>query len=305
MSPRRESRGTDSSQGDSVEPGPLALLGGCMKRLTITFLAAALLVSAQKIETQKPDRTRITRLETALNHLTVIEVGEPIEQVAAGSSDFKVEWRGNRVFIQPLEAEAATNLFIWTQSGSRLNYEMVPAVSVEGMHFAIDQEAPVVAKLTPVVVSVKPIVPPDMLLHSVPVRSAGHTDRKNGVEVVIQDLYEADGKLFLRYAIRNKSTGLYQPSSPSVVSLNGPRSRRSLYALTGSQLFGDFAAKIKADGQAAVKVSHSELASTVLRPGQETTGILALSIKREGAPQVLRLRFPADRDREVVATLVL
>ena len=107
-----------------------------MKRLLITSLAAALLVSAQKIETQKTDRTRITRLETALNHLTVIEVGEPIEQVAAGSSEFKVEWRGNKVFIEPLEADAATNLFIWTQTGNRLNYEIVPAASVERMHFA-------------------------------------------------------------------------------------------------------------------------------------------------------------------------
>ena len=275
-----------------------------MKRLILTFLAAVLLVSAQKIETQKPDRTRIARLETALNHLTVIEVGEPIEQVAAGSSDFKVEWRGNRVFVQPLEADVATNLFIWTQSGNRLNYEMVPAASVEGMHFAIDQEAPVVAKLIPVV-HTKPVIPPDMLLRSVPVRSAGRTDQKNAVEIVLQDLYESEGKLYLRYTIRNQTNGLYEPCSPSVVSLNGPRSHRSLYALSGAQLLGDFASGIRASGQQAVRVVHSELASTVLRPGQETTGILSLSIKREGGPQVVRLRFPADRDREVVATLVL
>lgn len=276
-----------------------------MKRLLITFLTAALLVWAQKIETQKPDRTRITRLETALNHLTVIEVAELIEQVAAGSSDFKVEWRGNKVFVQPLEAEAATNLFIWTQSGNRLNYEMVPAANIAGMHFAIDQEAPVVAKLAPVVIPAKPAIPPDMLLRSVPVRSAGRTDRKNGVEILLQDLYEADGKLYLRYAIRNNSSDLYEPCPPSVVSLSGARSRKSLYALAGAQLLGDFASGIKANGQETVRVVHSELASVVLRPGQETTGILALSMKRSRSPQVLRLRFPADRDREVVATLVL
>lgn len=276
-----------------------------MKRLLITFLTAALLVSAQRIETQKPDRTRISRLETALNHLTVIEVAEPIEQVAAGSSDFKVEWRGNKVFVQPLEAEAATNLFIWTQTGNRLNYEMVTAANIAGMHFAIDQEAPVVARLTPVVVPAEPAIPPDMLLRSVPVRSAGRTDRKNGVEILLQDLYEADGKLYLRYAIRNKSSGLYEPRPPSVVSLSGARSPKSLYALAGVQLFGVFASGINPNGQEAVRVVHSELASMVLRPGQETTGILALSMKRSRSPQVLRLRFPADGEREVVATLVL
>ncbi len=280
-----------------------------MKRLLITSLATALLLSAQKIETQKTDRTRITRLETALNHLTVIEVGEPIEQVAAGSSEFKVEWRGNKVFIEPLQADAATNLFIWTQTGNRLNYEIVPAASVERMHFAIDQEPPVIARLTPpvapVAVSDRPRIPPDMLLRSVPVRFAGRTDRKNSVEILLQDLHEVDGKLYLRYTIRNQTASVYEPRSPLVVSLDRPRSPKSLYALAGAQLFGDFASRIASNGQEVVPVVHSELAATVLRSGQATTGILALSIRRSRSPQVIRLRFPADREREVVATLVL
>ena len=69
----------------------------------------------------------------------MIELGEPVTQVAAGSSSFKIEWRENKVFIQPLEPGATTNLFIWTASG-RLSYELVPAGSVEQMHFAIDQD---------------------------------------------------------------------------------------------------------------------------------------------------------------------
>ena len=62
-------------------------------------------------------------------------------QVAAGSPSFKVEWRENKVFVQPTEADAATNLFIWTAS-QRLNYELEPAESVANMDFAVDQ-APV------------------------------------------------------------------------------------------------------------------------------------------------------------------
>ena len=95
-----------------------------MKKLTIMCAALAVLglpAWAQKIETQKPDRNRIVRVQTALNHLTVIEVGEPVTTVAAGSSAFKIEWRENKVFVQPTEPSAATNLFIWTVSG-RLNY---------------------------------------------------------------------------------------------------------------------------------------------------------------------------------------
>ena len=88
-----------------------------MRRVVLMFaVLAAVFVPAvaQKIETETSDRTRIVHLKTALNHLTVIEVGEPVVQVAAGSPSFKVEWRENKVFVQPTEADAATNLFIWT-----------------------------------------------------------------------------------------------------------------------------------------------------------------------------------------------
>jgi hypothetical protein len=70
-----------------------------MKRaaLTLVMLAAAVVpVVAQKIDTETSDRTRIVHLKTALNHLTVIEVSEPVVQVAAGSPSFKVEWRETR-----------------------------------------------------------------------------------------------------------------------------------------------------------------------------------------------------------------
>src|SRR5262249_18285547 len=112
-------------------------------------LAAAFAVYGQKIETEKPDRTRITRVETAMNHLTVIEVGDPVEQVAAGSASYKVEWRGNKVFVQPLEPDAQTNLFIWTRSGARLNYELAPAGAVEKMLFAIHQGPAATAAAAP------------------------------------------------------------------------------------------------------------------------------------------------------------
>ena len=113
-----------------------------MKRIAATLLVLAATVVplvAQKIGTETSDRTRIVHLKTALNHLTVIEVSDPVIEVAAGSPSFKVEWRENKVFVQPTEADAATNLFIWTAS-QRLNYELEPAESVATMDFAVDQK---------------------------------------------------------------------------------------------------------------------------------------------------------------------
>src|SRR5215467_15770395 len=108
---------------------------------TVTTLLIFLFATPlQRIETQYPDRNKVTRVATAVNHLTVIELAEPVTLAAAGSPSFKIERRENKVFIQPLEEGAATNLFVWTNSG-RLNYELVPAASVETMHFVIDQQS--------------------------------------------------------------------------------------------------------------------------------------------------------------------
>src|SRR5215467_5020904 len=110
-------------------------------QITATILMFLLAFPIQKIETQVPDRSKVTRVETAMNHLTVIELLEPVVLAAAGSALFKIERRDNKVFIQPLEEGVSTNLFVWTSSG-RFSYELVPARSVETMHFAIDQETP-------------------------------------------------------------------------------------------------------------------------------------------------------------------
>src|SRR5262245_22539107 len=105
---------------------------------TLIFVLV-MLIEPQRIETQHPDRAKVTRVETTMNHLTVIELAEPVTLAAAGSPSFKIERRENKVFIQPLAEGVSTNLFVWTTSG-RWNYELVPAASVETMHFAIDQQ---------------------------------------------------------------------------------------------------------------------------------------------------------------------
>src|SRR5437899_11227806 len=86
------------------------------------FLAGLMVVAlgaplrAQKIDTEALSRDRIVQVHTALNHLTVIEVGEPVVTVVAGSPAFKVEWRDNKVFVEPTESAGSTNRPIWPAS---------------------------------------------------------------------------------------------------------------------------------------------------------------------------------------------
>ena len=179
-----------------------------MKRIAATLLvlaATVVPVVAQKIGTETSDRTRIVHLKTALNHLTVIEVGDPVIEVAAGSPSFKVEWRENKVFVQPTEADAATNLFIWTAS-QRLNYELEPAGSVATMDFAVDQKPvhnadPVKPANTTSPAPVSPSIT-ELLLAGKPVRMLPSKQRSSKpLEVWISDLYEKDGRLLIRYAV--------------------------------------------------------------------------------------------------------
>jgi len=92
-----------------------------MKRIRLALIliigvAIAAPLLGQRIESQTSDRQSSRSPEDALNHLTVIELREPVIQVATGSQSFKVEWRENKVFVQPTEPDASTNLFIWTAS---------------------------------------------------------------------------------------------------------------------------------------------------------------------------------------------
>ena len=261
--------------------------------VTLALLAVAVgPARAQRIETATSDRTRIVHLKTELNHLTVIEVSEPVVQVAAGSPSFKVEWRENKVFVQPTEADATTNLFIWT-ANQRLNYELEPAGSVANMDFAIDQ---IPVHVAPVKLTSAPPPPPsitDLLLAGKPVRlPSGRQHGSKPVEVWISDLYEKDGNLLIRYAVSNHGSQPYAVRTPEVFQLDGVRSPQSLYGLVNSQLADEQVAKLKIKQQIPVPVVNGQLQSQQIAPGEQAFGVVALQLPSSEQPRILRLQFP-------------
>jgi hypothetical protein len=278
----------------------------CLSFLVVTALAWP--AWGQKVEVQKLDHGQILHVQTALNHLTVLEMTEAVSTVAVGSPVFKVEWRENKVFIQPTEQNVATNLFVWTASG-RFNYELDPAGSVPQMDFAIDQPvadrpiAPLSANR-----SGKPSgpSPAEVLIEAKPVRLNGSISDKNRVAVYLTDLLEHDGQIFIRYTIRNRTQKAYVPGAPQVVALNAPRYRESLYALSNSQLSADDAARLKFSGETAIEAANGEIRASQIEPGQETAGIVAIKLPPMHAkPTVLRLTFLGSPKGPITATLVL
>jgi len=279
-----------------------------MKQLWTILIIAVLItatmpVLAQKIETATSDHNQIIHLKTALNHLTVIELREPVIQVATGSQTFKVEWRENRVFVEPTEPDASTNLFIWTAS-QRLNYELEPAGAVITMDFAVDQTPVQVTRPKPTSISPPQPSPTEVLLAGKPVRMESAKPSKKRVEVVISDLYEGDGRVLVRYAIRNQGDHAYYAHTPQVYSLTGARYPRSLYSLANSQLGYQEIAHLTNQGEIPVPVLESSVQSSHIEPGHEAVGVISVRLPSTTEPTVLRFQFSNDDRGPVTAVLV-
>lgn len=278
-----------------------------MKRLWIvliitTISATGIPLEGQKIERESSDRSEIIHLKTALNHLTVIELREPVTQVATGSQDFKVEWRENKVFVQPTAADASTNLFIWTAS-ERLNYELEPAGDVAGMDFAVDQ----IPLAQPKPVSVLPPQQPsptEVLLAGKAVRLESAKPSRKPVEVTLRDLYETDGRLLVRYAVRNRGRHVYDMGAPQVYELAGVHYSQSLYPLVDSQLGDQESSRVTAKQQIPVPVLESHLQAEHVAPGEESLGVLTLRVPSSTEPTILRFQFPNDEKQQIAVLLV-
>ncbi len=289
-----------------------------MRRFTSGLIVLMLAVPlwAQKIETATPNRDRVVPIHTALDHLTVIEVGEPVVTVATGSAAFKVEWRDNKVFVEPTEPGVSTNLFIWTAS-SRMNYELESAGEVGMMDFAIDYPKPTPPPPATKVSnssgsrvgsgdsSTKSYEIGPMLggrpVHSESVKASGH-----GVDVFLKDLFEQKDTLFIRYEIRNNSNSVYVPGIPRVFALSGVHSSQSLVGRENSQLSETEAQRLKADGQAPLPVVDGKLRSTQLAPGEETVGVVEIKLPPSSQKaSALRIDFSQDGRGPVAAMLVL
>lgn len=274
-------------------------------------------VSAQKIESEIPSRERVVRVQTAMNHLTVIEVPEPISTVALGSPQaFKVERRDNKVLIQPLQENVATNLFIWTAT-MRLNYELVPAIADPGeMDFAIDYPQPqrrAAVSKPPEPAKDAQSIPGDMLLKATPVHLAGSfSAEKSNLGIVIRDIFRKQDAVFVRYSIENHSDQVLRVGEPTIASLTGIQFDRSLWALQNSQLGPELITRLKSRGAAVpIRVMHCEPDVAEVAPGATQLGFVVFDIpslpsdKRKAQPTVLQFQFPTDQALHLSATFVL
>lgn len=282
---------------------PLLMMG------LLVIGAACRDILAQKIETSPASRDRILRVETALNHLTVIELSEPITMAATGSPAFKIERRENKVFIQPLEEGQSTNLFIWTPT-NRYSYELAPAGKVTAMHFAIDYQttAATAEKAEPENddPGEEQRQAVNTLIRSIPVRGEGARPGRKRVMVAFKDVLKLSDRWLVRYEISNRSGESYSAQPPKVALVSEPSSSRSLRPLRFTQLSPKEVGRLRCKGRSFIAAVPAEEEPRVVRPGQEVIGVVEIEALAEDlTPAVLQFHFPADRQGPVTGTLVL
>jgi hypothetical protein len=275
-----------------------------MKRAEI--VALIMLAWPSAFAQQQP----LTKVRTALNHLTVIELPEPITIAAAGSDAFDIKRHGNRVFIEPVRASVSTNLFLWTAHGESV-YELEPAGEVSAMNVLIAPKPQPPAASTaanPVgnleVQNVADMVISKTLLQTQHVAQREPKPSRDGVTIQVEDVVHAKDSLYVRYQVINTSKTPYRVLDPSVEAIRPAHPPVALQTLTNTQLSDKTVAELGTAATSAVPVVHFEMESTDVAPGSVATGIVAIRVASSG-PQVYRFAFGGDGGHQIVATVVL
>lgn len=282
-------------------------------KMVLVFLAACSVVRAQTITHQPVSPNSVTRVATALNHISLIEMPEPITNAAMGSEDFRIEWHGNTVALKPLRQGQSTNLFIWTEHGQS-SYEILAPGEVSTAAFVLDQtegrplaakqaENPVRADDTEIQKLADMLIAQTML-QSAPVNSRGVKNAKDHVNVRISDIVRDKDSLYVRYVVSNPGQHSYRLSDPAVLSVVPATPVVVLSALKGTQLSSQRLTEFGPGSMTAVPVRETRLSSRDVNPGQSVEGVLCFK-PTEDKPQIYRFVFANDLNHQVDAAAVL
>jgi hypothetical protein len=272
---------------------------------TILNLCLACLFSLSAYAQQQP----VTQVHTAFNHLTVIEVGEPITMAAAGSDAFEIERHANRVFVKPTRAGVSTNLFVWTEHG-RSVYELQPAADVSKMDVLIGAaQTPSVSatadKLSDDDVSkVAEKVFSQTLLNAERINAVGLKTQKNRVNVKLEEVVRGKDEIYVRYQVTNLSAAPYRIVAPEASVLTTNESAPLSLPAVNSQLGTAYIDRLPTPNRQPIEVLHSEVGEEDVAPGKTSAGVLAIKTK-DSTPTLYQFVFGSDKVSPVMAQAVL
>ena len=279
-----------------------------MKSLLSISLAFAAVAGAQTT-----GQNQIQHVQTSLNHLTVLEFGEPVTTLAVADPDsFRVERHDDKVFVMPLREKVATNLFIWTAS-RQLSYELDPAGQLSAMDVLIRTEAAAVAHPLPGTpvgsteaetrkiasqVLAQTMMGAQDIVRDPNEATTGH------VQVELEQVYRTKDQLYIRYAVSNGTETPFRLTTPDVSNPLATDQPISLLSLRNHQLSAQTSGAFKAKPGSSLTIVQAETAATDLAPGQRTTGIVSVRNAEGNPPQLFQLTFGTVQGQPITAKAV-
>jgi hypothetical protein len=277
-----------------------------MKRALIIFLLiVGVAALSDELKPAAATPSEVVHVATALDHLTVLEFGEPVTMAASGSQAFQIERHDDKVFIKPLKASASTDLFVWTAT-RRFAYELESSTEVKNMNFSIDARLPAPKPLPDSSGHLDEIA--DMMLtraflSAQAVDSTLVKDVKDGVTVRVEQVLESKNTLYIHFTVVNRGGQPYRVAPQTVEQVVPLHPGISLPALRYQQLSRSLYGKLAHGRTQALTVANAQIANADLVAGQSTQGIVAIRQKPD-SPSVLKLTFGTDGKAPVEAYLV-
>jgi hypothetical protein len=277
-----------------------------MKRASMFIIMFCMAVAAaDEVKVTQPSPIEVIHLATALDHLTVLEFGEPVTMAAAGSPAFQIERHEDKVFIKPLRTGASTDLFVWTAS-RRFAYELEAPGEVAHMDFSVNNRIPEprpVPVASPRLEEIADMMFARAFVEAERVDSGGIKDTKNRVTLRIEHLFQSGNTLYIHYSLRNLTARPYRTIRPEVAEVLTVRPSISLASLARTQLDQEMLRKLGITGQRPVSLARAENQKQDLQPGEETQGVIA--IRQQVSPAtIFQLTFGREGTHPVQATVV-
>ena len=281
-----------------------------------SLLGAVLALAAIGAAAQSTNFSQIQHIETALNHLTVIDLAEPIITVAVADPDsIQIERHDDKVFLKPLKDGVSTNLFIGTQS-RQIAYEIDPAGDLSKMNVIVrnapepvqhkpDHEAEMPEPSGQQIQKIASLVLTQALMGTESIVREKSKIAVSGVNVTLEQVFRSKDALYIRYTIANQSTVPFRVTTPDISEVKSTKHPISMDSLRDHQLSPRTFGKFKADSGVNVPVVNAEFGSTNIAPGSKSTGVVTIRASQGSQPQLYQLHFGNSQSGPIAVEAVL
>jgi hypothetical protein len=278
-----------------------------MNRIWLPAIAMfALTAKAQNI-----NYTEVQHIHTALNHLTVIDLGEPIQFIAAADpNSFQIERASDKVLLQPLKEGAATNLILWTAS-RQVSYELDAPGDIQKMN--------VLVRSLPVSVGAASVVPSEKERQHIAAMATSQAmlgaqdivvdqpskSSSSAVAVSVTRVLHTNEGTYLHFQIVNHSAAPFRATMPAVTQLTPTQTPVSLLALRNHQLAAQTVDGFKAKNTASLSGVSGQIQQADIQPGSSTSGYVLIPTRNGSNPEIYQLDFGSSKSAALIETVVI